>query len=289
MTWGWIRPVVLLPAEAASWTIERRRDVLLHELAHVRRRDCLTQTIARVACAIYWFHPLAWVAERRMRIERERACDDVVLLAGARASDYAGHLLEIARGLRVPRTAALAALAMARPSQLEGRLMAILDPGRNRRGPGRRMGLIALITATLLVVPLAALHLGARASATTAPALAPVAENAPPTDPAARMTVTGRVLDPAGRPVPDADVMVIVRPKYSARPWMEQAVMGVTTPYDGRCDGSGAVPHRGTAHHLGAALRTLRHRDWHRGSAPAGPNSIPTPIHLSPTSRCGPS
>ena len=99
-----------------------------------------------------------------MRIERERACDDVVLLAGARASDYAGHLLEIARGLRVPRAAALAALAMARPSQLEGRLLAILDPARRRRGPGRRVAAVGLLAASLVLVPLATLHLGARAN-----------------------------------------------------------------------------------------------------------------------------
>ncbi len=162
MTWGWIRPVVLLPAEADSWGVDRRRGVLLHELAHVKRLDCLTQAIARAACAVYWFHPLAWVAARRMRVERERACDDVVLLAGARASEYAGHLLEVARGLRASRAAALAVLAMARPSQLEGRLLAILDPDRRRRGPGRGMALIALITATLMLLPLATLRLGAR-------------------------------------------------------------------------------------------------------------------------------
>ncbi len=110
---------------------------------------------------------------------------------------------------------------MARPSQLEGRLLAILDPDRRRRGPGRGMALIALITATLMLLPLAALHLGARASATVVPALEPTADDPPPTDPAARMTVTGRVLDPSGKPVPDAAVMVIVRSKYAKQPLLE--------------------------------------------------------------------
>ena len=104
MTWGWIRPVVLLPAEAAFWSIDRRRDVLLHEL-HARPPARLPDADDRSrGLRGYWFHPLAWAAARCMRIERERACDDVVLLAGTRASDYAGHLLEIARGCasRVP-------------------------------------------------------------------------------------------------------------------------------------------------------------------------------------------
>ena len=240
MTWGWIRPVVLLPAEADSWGVDRRRDVLLHELAHVRRLDCLTQAIARAACAVYWFHPLAWVAARRMRIERERACDDVVLLAGARASDYAGHLLEIARGLRVPRAAALAALAMARPSQLEGRLMAILDPARRRRGPGRGVAAIALLAASLVLVPAgdaAPRRTGVRHRGPRSPSRSPTIRRA--ADPAARMTVTGRVLDPSGKPVPDAAVMVIVRSKYANRPLLERAASGAMTAHEGRCDGSG--------------------------------------------------
>jgi beta-lactamase regulating signal transducer with metallopeptidase domain len=89
MTLGLFRPAVLLPEDAAAWPAQRRRVVLIHELAHVRRRDCLTQLIGRVACAVHWFNPLAWLAVHRLRAEQEQACDDLVLAAGARPSDYA--------------------------------------------------------------------------------------------------------------------------------------------------------------------------------------------------------
>ena len=131
MTWGWWRPVVLLPAAAAQWPEARRRVVLLHELAHVKRWDYLTQTVAQLVCALYWFNPLVWLATRQMCVEREGACDDLVLAGGCKASDYANQLVEIAGSFqRVPQ---MAAIAMARSPQLAGRIAAIVDASRNRR------------------------------------------------------------------------------------------------------------------------------------------------------------
>src|SRR5262249_41873328 len=153
---GLLRPRVLLPEGADAWPLELRRAVLLHELAHVQRHDCLTQAIAQVACALFWFHPGVWFATSRLQVERERACDDRVLAARTRASDYADHLLEVVRTLRAKRLSALGAVAFARPSSLEGRLLAVLDPLRNRRAVGRGAALAAALVAALLVLPFAA-------------------------------------------------------------------------------------------------------------------------------------
>ena len=127
------RPTILLPLTAAGWSLERRRVVLLHESAHVKRHDCATLTLARVAAALHWFNPLAYVALKQLRAEQERAADDLVLMAGTEASAYADHLLEIARAFRASAPIGATALAMARPSEIEGRLLAILEPSRSRR------------------------------------------------------------------------------------------------------------------------------------------------------------
>lgn len=116
MTWGVLRPTVLLPRESFAWPRDRLRAVMLHELAHVKRLDCLTHLIAKAARAVYWFNPLAWAAVWRMGIERERACDDLVLRAGMRQSDYARELLAVGTSLP-PAPRGLAAMAMARPSR----------------------------------------------------------------------------------------------------------------------------------------------------------------------------
>ncbi len=156
MTWGVVRPVVLLPAEADGWSEERRTVVLAHELAHIRRWDALTQWIAHLAVAVHWYNPLVWAAARRLRQEREQACDDAVLALGARPAVYADHLLDIVRSLGTASGPA-AALAMARRSQFEGRLLAILDAAVPRTGVGRAVALATMAGGALFIVPLAAL------------------------------------------------------------------------------------------------------------------------------------
>lgn len=132
MTWGHRAPRILLPATAVDWPSEQTRAVLLHELAHVKRGDVLLQRIAEVTLAVFWFNPLAWYAVRRMLAEREHACDDAVISAGIRGSDYADQLLAMTHSLRSARGVA-AGLPMARRSQMTGRLLAILDERRSRR------------------------------------------------------------------------------------------------------------------------------------------------------------
>ena len=143
MTW---RTLVILPAEAAAWSDECARVVLLHELAHIRRGDWITHALARVTAALHWVNPLAWIALRAMTRERERACDDFVLAHGAPAADYAQHLLDIARA-GVPRAAFAVAPAMARHSELEGRLLSILTP---RPRHARRAVQSSLVIATVV-------------------------------------------------------------------------------------------------------------------------------------------
>lgn len=161
MAWGVLRASVLMPPDADAWPADRLRIVLLHELAHVKRRDCLTHLVAQIAIAAYWFNPLAWIAVRRLRAERERACDDLVLASGTRGSDYADQLLEIARGWRAGRFPAVlagATLAMAHRSQLEGRLIAILDPSLPRRALTRARLFAAAGVFAFIVVPVAAVQ-----------------------------------------------------------------------------------------------------------------------------------
>jgi len=162
VTWGIVYPVVLLPPAAREWNTEQRRCVLVHEMAHVRRLDALTQLVAQIAVAVFWFNPLMWLAAARMRVEREHACDDYVLRFGTPPSTYVRELLNMSRQASRGRLQpAFAALAMSRRSGLKERMLAILDGARDRRPLARGWAVSLSAVALVLTGPLAALALPA--------------------------------------------------------------------------------------------------------------------------------
>ncbi len=194
LTAGALRPVVILPEAAMEWTDERRRAVILHELAHVRRRDALTHALGWAATGLWWFHPMVWSAARHLRAESERACDDLVLRAGTRASSYADHLLDIVCHATSPR-APLPAMPLAQRSEFEGRMLRILSPDARRHGLSALKGVALALAFASVAVPLAAIGMAP-------PALADVGDNAPAEDRStARRVVDAFLPDVASRVV----------------------------------------------------------------------------------------
>lgn len=189
VTWGLLRPRVILPAGADEWPEDRIRIVLAHELAHVRRGDWAAQMLAEILRAVNWFNPLLWIAARRLRVESEHACDDEVLNLGVGGTDYAAHLLELARAAsRHRRTGwpGFPAPAMVRPSSLERRVRAMLNTRLNRT-PATRRGR-SLATAGLLVLTLAVAGFGAAQTFAT---------------------FSGAVVDPMNGAIPQATITLI--------------------------------------------------------------------------------
>jgi beta-lactamase regulating signal transducer with metallopeptidase domain/peroxiredoxin len=156
VAWGWLRPRVVVPRESFSWSAERRRSVLLHELAHVSRGDWWWQMLSNVVVAVWWFHPLVWLVAVQLRKTSEEAADDFVVTAGQAPARYAEELLSIASSLARTRWMG-PAQAMFRSPKLEARLRAILDPRRNRRLLSRKVSLATLAVALAAIVPLATL------------------------------------------------------------------------------------------------------------------------------------
>ena len=174
VTCGIVRPVIIVPADADDWTGEDLRRALVHELEHVRRADWASQCTARIVCAGYWFHPLVWMASRRMVLEAERACDDGVLgwpsaavAESADATAYADQLVGLAR--RLSHAPGHAQLAMANRHDLSTRVRAVLDSRQRRGRAGTRWLVFAAALAALVVMtmsPLKVVTVAAQAPAT---------------------------------------------------------------------------------------------------------------------------
>jgi beta-lactamase regulating signal transducer with metallopeptidase domain len=205
MTWGVLRPVILLPKDALVWPGARLHAVLLHELAHVRRRDSLMQSLSLVVCAFYWPNPLVWRAARALRREAEIAADDAVLVTGVKASAYAGELVSLAAQFR-GRKAALPGVAMA-GSALEARVKSALAPNTIRTG-------VTPMDAFKIVL------LGAAATAALAFARPDIvqAQDAPPPPPAPMAAPAELPPPPPPPPAPEADMPAPPAPPEFAAP-----------------------------------------------------------------------
>jgi TonB family protein len=187
VTWGAVKPRVLLPDGAAGWTEPRMRAVLGHEFAHIRRHDWFIQLVGEIGRAIYWFNPLMWFACDRLRQESERACDDAVLGLGVESTEYAAELLDLARLLKSSSCSWAPSLAMAHASTLERRFAAMLNPSADRRSISRKTAALIAIATLCVVLPVAAM----RAPLQTASG-----------------RLFGRVYDPNGTPIKNAAITV---------------------------------------------------------------------------------
>ena len=166
VTCGYRRPAILLPYEACDWSSEDLRRAIIHELEHVRRGDWIIQLAARVTCAVYWFHPLVWVAFRWLSLQAERACDDAVVRSAER-TEYADQLVMLAQ--RLSNSDSDFALGMANRSDLSKRVSALLD-GSQRRGRAGQLAVAgALSTAILCLVVIAPVRAVTRSTKTGNP------------------------------------------------------------------------------------------------------------------------
>ncbi|HSU60765.1 MAG TPA: M56 family metallopeptidase [Bryobacteraceae bacterium] len=206
LAFGLLRPAILLPAESLDWTDARKRVVLLHELNHVRRRDGVWQLFASLMAAAWWFQPLVWMARRRLRQESEHACDEQVLATGVLPSEYATQLMEIARN-NSSCLPSHAATCMARRSELEPRLVRILEPRSDARRIKRLIAAVVLISVVAVTAPAITFRktrfsqggsLMKRALVSSLLASATLSA----------ATISGSLFDPTGVAIPDAKIVL---------------------------------------------------------------------------------
>jgi len=156
VVFGFIRPRVILPTRANRWSEDRLRAVLLHESAHIRRKDLVFQFLAKLTCALYWFNPLTWLIERRLFLAGERAADDQVIRQDVSPADYAEHLMETSVELGTERNPIWATAAMAEGTAFKDRILSILDPNIRRGEPNMSSQAAVTLSALALAMSLLA-------------------------------------------------------------------------------------------------------------------------------------
>jgi beta-lactamase regulating signal transducer with metallopeptidase domain len=152
LTWGVIKPVIIMPDESTKWTRDQCTSVLLHELSHIKRGDFLIKVIARISCAVFWFNPLSWITYKRMKMEQEKACDEFVIKAGVRPSTYAANLISIKKSGQVHWHPPALVLEAMGENQFQARLTAILRKQFKTKEIKMKTKIMLSLTVILLMI-----------------------------------------------------------------------------------------------------------------------------------------
>jgi uncharacterized protein (TIGR03435 family) len=175
MTCGVAHPAIVLSPDAQTWAVEDLRRAMVHELEHVRRGDWVSLCLARAVCAVYWFHPLVWMAWRQLALEAERSCDDAVL-GRSEAAAYADQLVGLARRMTLSarvRASKPPLLAMANRADLATRVGAVLDSRQPRGRAGAFVVALACVAAAALVLTMSPLRMVAAPQSAAAQTASP--------------------------------------------------------------------------------------------------------------------
>jgi len=156
-----IFPAIIVPADFKNWPKEQIRTVLLHELSHIKRRDPLTQLLARLICSLFWFLPFLWMGYSQLRIEQEKSCDAMSIGSGVYPADYATHLINLIRHLKIQTLTSAVYIFKGRKKMLEKRIVNALQfkHSSNQTPKGLRYVLVVFLlclAALLFINPVSA-------------------------------------------------------------------------------------------------------------------------------------
>jgi beta-lactamase regulating signal transducer with metallopeptidase domain len=190
---GLFRPAILIPqALAEQFSDEQLRAVLLHELIHLRRRDVWLNFVQSLLQIVYWWHPLVWLANARIRRVREEAVDDAVMLALAgEAEAYAPTLLEVAK-LALNRPLASLGLVgiLESRSALRQRIERLVDFRAPRRAGLTLASVFGVLAFTAVAVPMGGAPDSGQPPSSPVPVVSAVASNNITNAPARRFKVS---------------------------------------------------------------------------------------------------
>jgi hypothetical protein len=230
MTWGVLKPVVLLPTASSEWPVDQCSSVLFHELSHIKRWDFPVALLSRIACSLYWFNPLSRIVFRRLRKEQEKACDEMVLKAGIRPSTYASSLLRMKKSLDngQGRILPAAALGMAGLSEFNERLTTILTKPLKSKEIRMKSKILLLILVFLLITLIGTANPYQASAADKEKAVKKTKIPAAPAVPAA--PATAETPEPPAVPAPEAKPATAAVPEAAAVSEAPEAPEAPETP-----------------------------------------------------------